>query len=105
MKHLSPEEVALLSNFTMTLKNGEEAARVYSRVKGPVQPTPGFKFYSPDYRVRLYWASSGAAACALTSHFRELGDRSEIFHDMLCASGSYVVWRGDRPTRVCGIPF
>ena len=105
MKHLSPEEVALLSNFTMTLKSGEGAARVFSRAKGPVRRKPCFKFYSPDYRVRLYWAPSAAAACALTFYFRELGDRSEIFHDMLCASGSYVVWRGDRPTRVCGIPF
>ncbi len=104
MKHLSPEEVALLSNFTMTLKSGEEAARILSRVKGPVRPSPGFKFYSPDYRVRLYWAPSAAAACGLTSHFRELGDRAEIFHDMY-THNSYVVWRADRPTRVCGIPF
>ena len=77
MKHQA-EELAVLANFTHTVNDPAEGARVAARLD-PIGRRG--EIYRSHARTRLYWTHDPACACILLTAFRDLGDFAALFRD------------------------
>ena len=78
MNPLEVEELAILANFTHTVNDPAEGARVAARLD-PIGRRG--EIYRSHARTRLYWTRCPACACILLNAFRDLGDFAALFRD------------------------